>query len=1173
MNEDASELARKYRIEISVDGDTIHAIGVRSSTGSDTVGEFNNQKKNGINQPGSRPYFFDGFNTLPPNLISADCDKLTPEMLPLAQLDQDSINRIIARTPGGLPNIQDIFGLLPMQEGILFHHILTNDGDPYLLVGQVLFPDRALLDRYLTLLQKIVDRHDILRTSILWDELCEPVQVVWRKAQLSITDIVLDPAEGPAAEQMARRFDPNRTRIDLTQAPLLRVAVAQDPDSGQWILTHLLHHLVGDDSALEFQSREIGALLIGNMDEFGPVQSFRALVAQARLGVDRKEHERFFTQLLKDIDEPTAPFCLQDIHCDGSRMHKAYLPLEPALSVRLRASARRLGVSVATLCHVAWGLVVARTSGRQDIVFGTVLLNSISVDEDNAPATGRYINTLPMRMSIDDMPIVERVHEIQELLADLLRHEHASLALTQRCSGVAAPAALFTTLLNYRHNPDTPHASASLITNAAANPLQDVIFFRAESRTHYPITLSVEDYGQEIGLTAQVAPSLSPERICGYMRTALDQLANALEQAPETPIRTLDILPAEERHRLLVEWNDTASPYPADQCVHQLFEAQAALTPKAIAVVQEGEELSYADLNARANQLARYLRALGVSTESRVAVCMERRPYLIVGLLGVLKAGGTYVPLDPHNPPDRLSFMLKDCTPAVLLADPAGRRALPDYGAPCLDLTDSEPWSAMPTTNLDLARIGPTPSDLAYIIYTSGSMGWPKGVAVPHRAVICLVMNNNYADIAPNDRVAFASNPAFDASTFEIWAPLLNGASMVPISKEDLLTPHRLGQTLKAYGITVMWLTTGLFNQYCAHMGEALSGLRIVIFGGDASNVSVTREFMKMYPSTHLLHAYGPTESTTFASTFCVNQFDDIENAASLPIGRPISNTRLYVLDARGSPVPIGVMGELYVGGNGVALGYLNRPELTAERFLPDPFNPELGTRMYRTGDLVRYRPDGNLEFLGRNDLQVKIRGFRIELGEIETRLTEYPGISGAAVMAREDKPGYKRLVAYLALNENANKDDVVHRLRSYLADQLPDYMLPATFVTLDALPLTPNGKVDRRSLPAPHDNSSPRHGYEPPQGETETALAAIWSKVLCVKRIGRFDNFFDLGGHSLLAVHAIAATASVLNSRLQLEDFLRSPTIAHLASTLQQSRTGQCSIDEIDQDYEIGSI
>jgi amino acid adenylation domain-containing protein len=453
---------------------------------------------------------------------------------------------------------------------------------------------------------------------------------------------------------------------------------------------------------------------------------------------------------------------------------------------------------------------------------------------------------------------------------------------------------------------------------------------------------------------------------------------------------------------------------------------------------------------------------------------------------------------------------------------------------------------------VDSGAVGLNSLHLAYVMYTSGSTGQPKGVMIPHRAINRLVLNNGYAKIEPGDRVAFAANPAFDASTVEVWAPLLNGGSIVVIDKAVLLDPARFGEVLRSQQISLLWLTVGLFNQYAETMAKDFAFVRTLMVGGDSLNVGAIARVLRSGRPQHLLNGYGPTETTTFATTYKIDAVRD--DARSIPIGRPIANTQTYILDALRNPVPVGVPGELYIGGAGVARGYLNRPELTAERFLPDPFASEPEARMYRTGDLVRWLSDGDLEFLGRNDFQVKIRGFRIELGEIEARLAEHPAVREVVVLARKDTPGEQRLVAYYTASPNHEpKEGTVdaQQFRSHLSSSLPDYMIPAAFVRLESLPLTFNGKLDRKALPAPESDAYSTHTYEPPEGETEIQLAGIWAEILKFDRIGRHDNFFSLGGHSLMAVTLIERMRRA-GFEVDARTFFLAPTLAKLAGAIE---------------------
>ncbi|MEH2063790.1 MAG: amino acid adenylation domain-containing protein [Nostoc sp.] len=610
------------------------------------------------------------------------------------------------------------------------------------------------------------------------------------------------------------------------------------------------------------------------------------------------------------------------------------------------------------------------------------------------------------------------------------------------------------------------------------------------------------------------------------------------------------VLTEQELHQILFEWNDTRADYPQHLCIHQLFEAQVEKTPDSIAVVFKEEQLTYQELNYRANQIAHYLQSLGVKPEVLVGICVERSSEasleMIVGLLGILKAGGAYVPLDPAYPKERLNFMLSDSQVPVLLTQQKFVEGFAASGAKLVCL-DSD-WESVNQHSQENSTSNVTAENLAYVIYTSGSTGTPKGVAIPHRAVNRLVCNSNYIKFASSDCVAQTSNTSFDAATFEIWGSLLHGARLVIIPQNVVLSPQYFAAYICEQKISVLFLTPALFNQLASIVPEAFKDLHHLLIGGDVLDVKSVKAVFKNGSPRRLLNAYGPTESTTFACWYLVQ--DIPEGATNIPIGRPLSNTQIYILDSQLQPVPIGTAGELYIGGDGLARGYLNRPELTESKFIPNPFE-EGGTKLYKTGDLAHYLPDGNIEFIGRVDHQVKIRGFRIELGEIEALLSQHSDVREAVVIAREDIPGDQRLVAYIVPNQN---DASATTLKHFLEEKLPHYMVPAAFVFLDSLPLTPNGKVDRRHLPA-CDRTRPdlQETFVAPCNPTEETLAVIWTELLALEQIGVNDNFFYLGGHSLIATQILSRVREVFQVELSFHHIFEKPTIAGLAELIQQ--------------------
>ncbi|HEY0737422.1 MAG TPA: amino acid adenylation domain-containing protein [Herpetosiphonaceae bacterium] len=625
--------------------------------------------------------------------------------------------------------------------------------------------------------------------------------------------------------------------------------------------------------------------------------------------------------------------------------------------------------------------------------------------------------------------------------------------------------------------------------------------------------------------------------------------------------RSHQLLSADERQTLLATWNVTERDIPQD-CIHELFRRQAARMPDAVALVDGAARLTYAELNQRANQLAHQLQSLGVGPDVLVGLCLDRSLTLVVALLAILKAGGAYVPLDPAYPADRLSFMLQDTATGVILTEQRLAALLPPNNAQILYL-DTDDAVSYPITDPPHHA---SADNLACVIYTSGSTGRPKGTCITHRGIARLVCNTDYIQLTPDDRVAQASNTAFDAATFEIWGTLLTGARIVIIDREMALAPHLFAAVLQEQQITTAFMTTAWFNQVSSAMPEAFGSLRYLLFGGEACDPERVRAVLHHGAPAHLLHMYGPTESTTFASWYEIT--DVPADATTVPIGRPIANTQLYVLDTQMQPVPIGVPGELYVGGLGLARDYLHRPELTAERFVPHPFSHTPGARLYKTGDQVRYRPDGAIEFLGRIDQQVKLRGFRIELGEIQAVLRQHEAVRDAVVVVRDDRPGDRRLVAYI-VGEQANQptnqptnqapsatlgEDAVPGLRAFLQQRLPEYMVPSAFVVLDALPLTPNGKLDRKALPVPQrDDTGQREAFVAPRTDQEAVIAEIWESVLGIAPIGVEDDFFALGGHSLLATQMVTRLRHALGHSISLRLLFEAPTIAALVAHLAE--------------------
>ncbi|WP_154585064.1 non-ribosomal peptide synthetase, partial [Burkholderia pseudomallei] len=958
--------------------------------------------------------------------------------------------------------------------------------------------------------------------------------------------------EGDIVRQLEARFDSRGYRMDVSRAPLMHVHAACDGEHERWVARVLFHHLSIDHTTLERVIEEARAIGQGRAEDLPRPVPFRNFVAQARLGVSEADHEAYFRAKLGDIDEPTAPFGLLSVQGDGREIAEAARTLKPELSGALRGHARRLGVSAASMMHVAWGLVLSRTTGRQDVVFGTVLFGRMQGGAQSDRALGLFINTLPVRMRVAQTGVEASVKETHAQLAELMRHEHAPLVLAQRCSGVPAQTPLFTSLLNYRYS--KPKVAAAHIADG-------VELLDGHERTSYPLSMTVDDHERDFTIVAKVCERIGPQRVCELMELALEQLTRALSANPGGELAELDVLPAAERTQVLHGWNETGRAYARDACLHQLFEAQVSRTPEAAAVICGDETLSYTDLDARANRLAHYLRGQGVGPDTRVGLALGRGVEMMTGLLAILKAGGAYVPLDPGYASERLRAILDDSRPAIVLADAAGRAALDALaGAPPIaDLhADASRWSALPSTPPRVE--GLTPRHLAYVIYTSGSTGQPKGVMVEHASVVNLwrALDEAIYRAHPSARrVSLNASIAFD-SLVKQWVQLLSGRTLVVVPEPVRFDGRRLLDAIGRDRIDVFDCTPSQLALIEGARGpEDEAYPQVTLVGGEAIGKGMWSELASASSRTYY-NVYGPTECTVDATLARITA----EHAPH--IGGPLANVRAYVLNERLSPAPVGVRGELYIGGAGVARGYLNRPELTRERFIDDPF--VAGGRLYRTGDLARWRTDGSLEYLGRNDFQVKIRGFRIELGEIEAQLAKVTGVREVVVLARDSaadtdqnadlnasataNSSEKRLVAYYT-----GDADVV-ALRAQAAQHLPSYMVPSAYVRLDAWPLTPNGKLDRRALPAPADDAYARAEYEAPQGAKEEALAAIWRELLHVERVSRHDNFFELGGHSLLAVQLVSRLRQALSVEVALGTVFDAPVLSALAERLEAENT-----------------
>jgi amino acid adenylation domain-containing protein len=1062
-------------------------------------------------------------------------------------------------------------GILPLsfsQERVWFIEQLHPANLAYNFQSTIRFRGRLDASALEQSLNEIVRRHEIFRTTFPAIN-GRPVQVVHPSWPVNLTPVDLQdaPAERREAEAQRRIHQEFQKSFDLTQLPLIRWTLLRLSPQ-EHILVHVEHHLVHDGWSFNVFLREMlelyKAFSAGEPSPLPepPIQFadfaywqrrwMQGEAADAQLAYWKEKLAGDLPALQLPYDRPRPP--TQTFQGSAFRTE---LPLN--LCESLRALSRQEGVTLFMTMQAAFVALLHRYSGQDDICLGAGLANRRWRETEDL--IGMLINNVVLRTDLSGNPafreLLRRVREttLEAYARQDIPFDRVVEALQPERDMSRNP--LFQAMFSFHDAPlpdlKLPGLTISLLeglnNGTAKFDLNVIAIPRSEQR--------VGGSPQEEGISfiwEYNTDLFNPDSIA-RMEAHYRTLLEGVVADPEQRLSDLPLLTEKERRQLLVEWNNTQVDYPRESCIHEAFEEQAERTPEAIAVVYGDQQLTYQELNQRANQLAHYLQRLGVGPDTPVAVAVERSVEMVVGWLGILKAGGAYLPLDAAAPKERLAFLLADARPKAVLTQHRQAHSLPAFAGPLVCLDSQRPRIAeeSPHNPQSPAR----GENLAYLMYTSGSTGQPKGVSVPHRAALRLVCNTDYVKLSQTDRIAQASNAAFDAATFEVWGALLNGAQVVGLSRQTTLSPHELVAHLRQQGVTTLFLTTALFNQVAQTVPEGFGSLDQLLFGGEAVDPRWVKAVLQAQPPKRLLHVYGPTESTTFTTWHLVKEVEAA--TTTIPIGRPIANTTVYLLDEGLNPVPVGMEGELYIGGDGLARGYLNRPELTAERFIPDPFSKTPGARLYKTGDLVRYLADGRIEFLGRIDHQVKVRGFRVELGEIEAALGEHPAVRQTVVMAREDVPGEKRLAAYIVLHPGAIP--TVNELRRFLMERLPEYMVPSAFMFLDALPLTPNGKVDRRALPAPEGlRPELEAAYAAPQTEVEQTIAEIWQEVLRLEKVGLHDNFFDLGGHSLLMAYVLGRLREVFQKEISMIDLFKYPTISALTNYLNQAAGEQPS-------------
>ncbi|WP_145052127.1 non-ribosomal peptide synthetase [Paenibacillus xylanexedens] len=1064
-------------------------------------------------------------------------------------------------------DVVDIYPLSPIQQGMLFHSLYDQGiqaNDTYLTQINLEVEGSLNLGMMEEAWNILIERHSVFRTRFLWNSTAEPLQAVYRQARITLERHDWQALETSDREAALARFltEDQERGIDLKKVPLMRVSLIQWEEE-RYNMVWMCHHLLFDGWSFSVVQAELlhiyQSLVRGQHMQLPEVRPYRDFIHWLR-NQDAGAAETFWKQELRGFDSPTQLGMKLGGSAEeetSSAQHDLTIPEEYTAAIKKLATESRITVN--TVLQGAWALTLSRYSQESDVLFGVTSSGRGAELEGAEHMVGLFINTLPLRIQVDGEQVVrEWLQSVHRRQSTIRQYEHTSLVDIRNWSPVPQDQPLFETLFVFENYP-TP------IDDQPGEELVRITEIKAAEKTNFPITVSLSPAESELHMKVMYKSDRFDaewiERLSGHFMELLRQMA----ATPDRSLAQLGMVTAAERQQLLVDWNETDQAYNWSCLVHQLVEEQAAKAPEALAATDADRQITYGELNERANVLAHTLRKRGACPGSYVGVCTERSVDWLVGMLGVFKSGACYVPLDPTYPEERLAYMMADANVLLLVTHSQVLTQLtvePSVEVLCLD-QESEwgTWSSVENgeiSEISEYRANPEPwataQDPAYVIYTSGSTGQPKGAILRHQGLLNVVLwHQGRFGTSPADRGAQIARMGFDASLLETWPLLCSGGSVHLMEQEIVLNPEGLQHWLLDHQITLSCFLPPVVAEQLLPLTWPQDGaLRALLAGG---------ERLQMRPPAHLtfdyVNIYGPTECTILSTVSTVEAEDGSFNPPS--IGGALPNTQLYVLDAHQNPVPRGVPGELYIGGVGVAIGYLNREELNAEKFVAHPFRS--GERLYRTGDLVKYNADATLSYIGRADHQVKIRGFRIELGEIESVLVGHPAVHSVIVQAREIGETGKQLVAYIATQPESSRGKatavLVNELREYMKPKLPQFMLPAAWVVLDRFPVTPNGKVDRKALPEP--TPSELYGaqdYVAPRHPVEEMLAGIWSDVLGLQRIGAHDHFFELGGHSLLATQIVSRVKKLFGIEYPLAQVFQRPVLSQMAKRIQELRS-----------------
>lgn len=1037
--------------------------------------------------------------------------------------------------------ITAIYRLSGLQEGMLFHGLYDGDASAYMEqftcdLSQV---NTALFEESWNLL---LERHTILRSSFEYETLGMPVQCVHQDIKLPFQILDYSDLSEELQEETVSAFIAADLKqgIDLKKPPLMRINLLQIAE-GSYKMVWTYHHILLDGWSISILMEELlqfydqllaGQKVVIQQDKY---EDYIRYIESKNIGAQ----EQYWREYMRGVEGGSLlPF----IHSAASSTKGAglyqdeLLVLNAQIKAEAEAYTKASGITLNTLLQGVWAFILHSYTGKAGVTYGVVISGRPEELSELEKRVGMYINTLPLYTEVNhDITITEWLSTIQNGQISSREYGYTALSTIQQWAGVTGD--LFDTILVFENYP----VSETDSSGPGKMQVENVV---VKEHNNYPLSI-VAAITDEIHVLFVYNEEMVHESYVRQLKRHFEQVLSQIISLGKNKIGELLLVEGEDKAQLLHHFNDTFSVYEQEDSIVSLFQQQAEQTPSAIGLVFREGKLTYAKLDERSNQLASYLVEQGVATGMLVPLCMDRSLEVMIAILAILKAGAAYMPIDPGYPEERIRFMLSESSSPVVVTTS-------DYADLLETLGNAEPvildklayklhQKAVTPTGIVLSE-----QDLAYVIYTSGSTGQPKGVKVTHGNVVSLVRGVSYVSFSTDDVLLSTGAPSFDATTFEYWGMLLNGGRLVLCEEQTLLDPALLKNEIVEQQVNKMWFTAGWFNQLVETAIDVFDSLQVILVGGEKLSAKHVHKLLETYPAMEIINGYGPTENTTFSLTYPIKPGFDHH----IPIGYPLSNRTVYVLNEQQQLLPIGVVGEIYLGGAGLSAGYLNRPELTEEKFIPHPFSEKAGERLYKTGDLGKWLPDGSIAYEGRIDEQVKIRGFRIELGEIESVLQKCEGVSQAVVTVLTDEDGGKRLIGYVVADGTYDQENIME----FLKQKLPDYMIPSMLVELESLPLTANGKVNKKELPAPEGGSQADQGYVAPRNETEQALALIWQKILKIEQIGVYEDFFKLGGHSLLAIRLIGTIRDQMKLEVTVKAMFENTTIAALAEYLQVS-------------------